>query len=456
MELKAIDLNNLNKIITNFGKDVSSASLPSLNSLNILHMRKLYSKKLLTATGFCLALNMQQANAQISDCSIFLLGNKIEAGVNWNGALGASTAPPTGSHANESTSLYNSPRCSGTLYTGISLGVIADPDEDGWTAGVTPFFGDFVLPGGSANEGWSLMYDGVQKNAWNTDAAIHDSIDNMSAYLYSYTDTAGVIEAKTQSSYNGMYVTQWVTLNKSKLYMNVEVLIENTTLAAAGDMYYMRWINPHNDPMTSSVPSPTNNKILYQVPDTGNRVVVTSRGSLYNNAFLALGTKDDRATAFIAKHVQVPNTNTIDYLNFGDTSCLYGVNDSVTANAAMGIIYNIGVLNSGGAAYLNMFYAFRPDVVNDGLYSNHVGIHNVYASGRQLTVFPNPVRKEFSIKGMDANDLLDIYDITGRQVGYERAGNYTFSIDGLTAGTYVGVVKNSEGVVKGRIRLQKL
>ena len=397
------------------------------------------------------------ASAQISDCSMFLLGDKIEAGVNWNGALGASAAPPTGSHANWSTSLYNSPRCTGSLYTGISLGVIADPDEDGWTTGATPFYGDFILPGG-ANEGWSLMFNGEQKNAWNSDAATHDSIDNMTAYIYGFTDTLNggtTIEAKTQSNYNGVYLTQFVTLNKSKLYMTITVIIENMSLSAAGDMYYMRWVNPHNDQSISGNAS-TWNRILYQAPDTGNRAVVTSRGSIYNNAYMALATKDFRATAFIDKHGQIPNANTIDLLNFGDTSCMYGLNDSLNTNAAIGIIYDLGTINSGGGAVLTYYYVFRPDILDEALYSNHLGVQNIGTQTAQFTAFPNPVQRSFSVQGMQPNDELVLFDITGRQVAYKTLSNNTYSIEELPAGAYVGMVKAQDGMTRGHIRLQKL
>lgn len=416
--------------------------------------RNISLSRLFTSLFSALLLSYGSVHAQISDCSIFLLGQKVEAGINWNGALGASTAPPAGSHANWSTSLYNSSHCSGTLYTGTSLAVIADPDEDGWTTGSIPFFGDFVLPGG-ANEGWSLMFNGVQKNAWNCDAATQDSIDGMSAYLYSYTDSAGLKIAKTQAVFNGLYITQWVFLDTSKLFLSFQVLIENTDLAAASDVYYMRMINPHNDPSIPT-PLPTWNRVLYQFPDTGSRSVVTSRGSTYNNAFLALGTKDTRAKAFIAKHAQLPNAVTVDYIDAEDTGFMYNVNDSVHANACMGIEYNLGLMNSGTGALMNFFYAFRPDAIEDAIYASHVGINDAIRSSRLLNAYPNPTQNNFWVTGMHSGDELLMFDITGRQVSYSHVTDNQYNIQELAPGTYVGMVKDKTGVIKGRLRLQKL
>lgn len=404
---------------------------------------------------FCVSiLASVSLKAQVSDCSIFLLGDEIEAGVNWNGALGASTSPPTGSHANWSTSLYNSPRCSGTLYTGISLGVIADPDEDGWTTGATPFYGDFILPGG-ANEGWSLMFNGTQINGWNSDAAFHDSIDNVSAYLYDYTNIDGVKSAKTQANYNGVYLTQWVNLDTTKLYMTVQVLIENTALAAASDVYYMRMVNPHNDQSLSTNPN-TWNKIEAAFPDTGNRAIVSSHGNVYNNAYMAMATKDDRASAFLGKHAQLPNVSTIDYIAFGDTNYLFHSGDSVYGNNCMGLVYNLGLMNSGMGALITLYYVFRPDVVDDAIYSNHLAVSNLQSSGNTYMLLPNPVNEHFKVSGLLRTDKIEIYDIMGRMLPFADEGNEQFNVSNLSTGSYIVVVRNPAGLIKARLRLQKL
>lgn len=387
--------------------------------------------------------------AQESNCNAFMIGNRVEMGINWNGAFGASTAPPVGSHANTSASLHNRAVCTGGLYTGTSLGIVADPAESGWAT----YFGDFVLPGG-AKEGWSLMFDGNQKNAWNSDAATQDSISNVSAYIYSYSDTLGIIETKTQAIFNGMYVTQWIDLDTSKLFFTVSVLIENTTLATAGDMYYMRTINPQNDQSLTSNPN-TWNKIETQNPDTGNRAIVSARGTVHNNAFLAMGTKDDRALSFITKHGQLPNANTLDYLYAIDTNFMYAVNDSVNSDASIGLVYQLGQIVSGGSAYFTFFYAFRPDVIDDALYSSHLAVTDIKTKAAHYHVFPNPIINSFRLLGIEQGDVVMLYDMIGRQMVCNNVAPNEFSINDIASGMYTIVIRDKTGLVKGRVPVQK-
>lgn len=411
--------------------------------------------KTLAATLF-LGAYSYTAQAQISGCSVFLLGKKVEVGVNWNGALGASTNPPTGAHGNWSTTLHTSSSCGNTTYTGISLAAVADPDEDGWSTGATSYYGDFILPGG-ANEGWSIMYNGEQTNLWNSDAATTDSIPGLFSSVYGYTDTSGKRIAITQAVYNGIYMTQWITLDTNKLFFSVSTLLENTTLATASDVFYMRFVNPHNDQAISSNPA-TWNRILYQYPpDTGQRAVVTSRGVAYNNAFMALGTKDPSAMAFIAKTRQKPDNTTIDNISTGtDAEYHYNVNDSVNANACMGLIFNVGNLVSGGGALINYFYAFRPDVIDDAIYSSSVGITKIERVVHEYTVFPNPVSSGFKLMGTQPNDQIEVFDMMGRHINHTKTGNYEYSIGDVAAGTYLVMVKSASGLITGRARLQKL
>ena len=370
-------------------------------------------------------------------------------GINWNGAFGSSTPPPTGSHANTSTSLYNRATCTGTIYTGTSLGIVADPDKSGWAT----YYGDFVLPG-NAQEGWSIMFDGNQKNAWNSDAAITDSINNVSSYIFSYSDTLGMVETKTQAVYNGIYVTQWIDLDTSKLFFTISVLIENTTLGTAGDMYYMRTINPHNDQSITGNPS-TWNKIIAQNPDTSNKAIVTAKGTIHNNAYLALGTKDDRALAFITRHSQLPNTNTLDYLYNIDTSLNYTVNDSSIANASIGLIYQIGQLVSGGSAYFTLFYAFRPDVIDDAISNSHLAVNNVTVTAPHYHLYPNPITNSFRLLGIEQGDVVMLYDMIGRQMACNKIAPNEFGINDIAPGTYTVIIKDKTGVVKGRVPVIK-
>ena len=396
------------------------------------------------------------AQAQISDCSIFVRGKKVEMGVNWNGAIGASTNPPTGSHGNWSTTLHTSSSCGNSTYTGISLGAVADPDEDGWNVGATSYYGDFILPGG-ANEGWSIMFNGIQRNMWNSNAATTDSIPGVFSYVFGYSDTGSKKVAVTQTVIQGIYMTQWLTLDTNKLFATVTCLIENTNLSTATEMYYMRFVNPHNDQAISSNPN-TGNRIMYQYPpDTGQRCVVTSRGNVYNDAFMALGTKDPSALSFIAKTRQIPDNTTIDNLSMGsDPEYYFGQGDSVNANACMGLLYNVGDMVSGGAALITLFYAFRPDVIDDAIYSSSVGIQKIEHYVHEYTAFPNPSNGNFRLMGLQQGDEIFVTDMMGKQIDCTKNGNVDFSLGDVAPGTYLVMIRDKAGYIKGRARLQKL
>ncbi len=391
--------------------------------------------------------------AQISNCNVFMVGNRLEVGINWNGAFGASTTPPAGTHGNTNTSLYTSGRCGGGQYNGTSLGFVADPDADGWSAGTNPYYGDFILPGG-ANEGWSIMIDGVQKNAWNTDAANADSIDGISSYIFGYTDTNGIITAKTQAVYNGIYITQFMTLDTSKLYFTVQALIENTNLSLANDIYFMRMIMPHNDQSISGNPN-TWCKILNQYPDTSSKAIVSATGTVHNTAFLAMGAKDPSATVFISKHSILPIVNTINAIASGDTNFIYTVGDSINSSTSMGLIYNVGPLTSGSFAVLNYFYAFRPDVIDDAISNIHLSVDDMIAKAVHYQVYPNPIVNSFKINGIERNDDVVLFDITGRQMACNSLGSNEFSTNDLAPGSYLLIIKDKTGRIKGRVPLQK-
>ena len=399
-----------------------------------------------------------KTNAQESNCNAFMLGNYLEIGINWNGAFGSSTTPPVGSHPTSTASLYNKASCGGGLFTGTSLGFVADPDHDGWTFGSPNYFGDYILPGG-AQEGWSIMADGVQKNSWNHDAATMDSIPGLVSYIMSYTDTGAILQTKTQAIDDGLYITQFITLDTSKLYFTVVVLIENTSLAAISDIYYMRTINPHNDQILSGSLE-TGNRIVYQVPpDTAHRSVVSARGTMYNSSYLALGTNDVRGEAFITKHSPLADAVTLDYLYYQDTNYTFGYNDSISGNTSIGLVYDVGILNSGTNAILTFFYAFRPDMIDEALtHAASVGVKANEIITKTYQVFPNPATNFFRVSGLAPFDELVVYDMMGNKRGqFVNAVNHNeFSIEDYTTGNYIVLIRDRKGNVKGKVLMQKL
>ena len=419
-------------------------------------MKKLYSQcgyvfivlLLLTAGGL---------QAQVSNCNGFIRGKYLECGINWNGAFGSSALPPAGYHPQSSTSLYNSSACGGILYTGSALGFVADPDKNGWTTGTPAYYGDYILPGG-VQEGWSIMASGVQYDAWNHNAASVDTLNGgLTNSVLSYSDSAGVRQVVSQGIVNGLYITQIVALDTTTLFFNVQVIIENTTLATFSNVFYMRTITPHNDEFSSGIGS-TVNQIEYTIPDTANRTVVTSRGTVNRNAYLAISTEDTRALGFICSGSSLPNSTTIDNIYAGDAAYLYGLHDSTTGSNAMGLIYGIGVMPSGSIITLNFIYAFSGSVIDSGASgpdTSHVGVPTVYTANYRL--FPNPVKNNFRVAGLLPGDHLDLYDVTGRQIqdAIESTGAGLFSLTNVAPGAYILLVRGEDGIIKTRLKLEK-
>ena len=84
-----------------------------------------------------------QLFAQMLNDEAFLKGNYFEIGLNGCGALGTIQTAPSGFHN-----------------TTPGLGIVADPDKDGWQTGNPTYFGDYFLPG-IPMEGWALQVNGT-------------------------------------------------------------------------------------------------------------------------------------------------------------------------------------------------------------------------------------------------------------------------------------------------------
>ena len=393
--------------------------------------------------------------AQIVNCNAFIKGNYLEAGVNWNGSFGSSTPPPSGYHPKMQSTLFNAAACGGSSRTDSAIGFVADPEKNGWYTGTVPAFGDYVLPG-SCQEGWSYMANGTQTDAWNQRAASSDSIGNgMTSSFMSYTDSGYVRRVKTQAIADGVYITQIYSIDSGKLFISCEVLIENTNLATVNNVLYMRTINPHNDQLLSSIGA-TKNKIEHALPDSLNRTVISTRGTVHTDAYLALATQDPRVVGFIYKNAGLPTSTTIDNIAGGDANYMYLQNDSNQLNTSIGLIFDLGSLVSGAGARINFIYAFHPSVIDSTLNTidSHLVVRNVDPNACSL--YPNPATSGFRIKGMQEGDVISIFDMMGRKVSEPSTGsNHYFSTGELIPGHYVVVITDKYGMAKARLPLQK-
>ena len=221
----------------------------------------------------------------------------------------------------------------------------------------------------------------------------------------------------------------------------------------------MRTINPHNDQILSGSLE-TGNRIVYQVPpDTAHRSVVSARGTMYNSSYLALGTNDVRGEAFITKHSPLADAVTLDYLYYQDTNYTFGYNDSISGNTSIGLVYDVGILNSGTNAILTFFYAFRPDMIDEALtHAASVGVKANEIITKTYQVFPNPATNFFRVSGLAPFDELVVYDMMGNKRGqFVNAVNHNeFSIEDYTTGNYIVLIRDRKGNVKGKVLMQKL
>ncbi|MGN6568003.1 MAG: T9SS type A sorting domain-containing protein [Flavipsychrobacter sp.] len=305
---------------------------------------------------------------QMDSCNVFLQGNYLEAGINWNGAFGTSSSAPVGYHPKGS--MGNMMDCHGVCYTGTAnLAFVADPDKDGWGFGSPyAYIGDYCLPG-IPQEGWSIMADGIQANAWDgygcgTSPGISDN--HISGGNVSYSASGSERIGAWEADFDSMTVAQIVTLDVNKLYVKVQIVLMNRGSVARKDVYYARSMDPDNTAAESGVYT-TINKIEGKLPNAQGRSLVSALG-LYitsaplSNTYLGLGTTDCRGKAFTVRGDYYPETGKLDSIygkfgGIGDT-VHYRMSGSDTADEAIGMVFKIGDLDAGQTTAINFYYIF--------------------------------------------------------------------------------------------------
>ncbi|MGN6567720.1 MAG: hypothetical protein ACTHJ0_07200, partial [Flavipsychrobacter sp.] len=324
---------------------------------------KLYSFSLLAALGALFIT--QSARAQLDSCNVFLQGNYIEVGINWNGAYGSSVSTPSGFHPKGPAGEINSPACGAVCVSnGKNLGFVADPDKDGWTFGSPyPYYGDYFLPG-TPQEGWSIMVDGVQADAWNQNGCGTTFPTGMTGSNISYSAVGKTRTGVWRGSYDSLTITQITTLDTNNVYFTVYITLVNKSSSTKHDLYYLRTLDPDNaEPETGNFS--TYNKIEYYLPNPQNRTLVsatgqTSTGGILSSAFLGLGTLDCRAKCFIIDAGLSPTAGTLDsmygkYEGKGDTAN-YQYTGTHTSDQGIGLVFKLG--NLAPSDSLTFAYAY--------------------------------------------------------------------------------------------------
>ena len=326
-------------------------------------MKYLNTFKIFAATIVVVFLSYG-AKAQLTSCNVFLQGNYIEVGINFNGAYGSGVAAPSGYHPKGGNVVYDSCSGSWTCPTfGTNLGFVADPDKDGWTSmaggAPWPYCGDYFLPG-TPHEGWSIQVDTLKGDSWNGYSCTKNIFSTgLTGGNMTYSSTGSKRSGLWQGYFDSLRITQVTFLDTANVFFTVKVTIANMGYVKKSNIYYMRQLDPDNDEPESSVGGGyiTDNSIDYQLPNTLNATLVSATGHSSTKAYLGLGTLDCRARCFIVKSSTsgpfgdlAPPTNAPSITTGGlddmyNYSSLYLYSGQSTGDQGIGLVYKLGDLN---------------------------------------------------------------------------------------------------------------
>ncbi|NDC41815.1 MAG: T9SS C-terminal target domain-containing protein, partial [Chitinophagia bacterium] len=410
-------------------------------------------------------------------------GNHAEVGINWMGSYGSTVDAPTGYHPHLTSSqmLNNSAACGGTPTTSTNfLGFVADPNYTNWTA----YFGDYYLPG-RPQEGWALEIMGHKLEAYTPTAqgTGTDSIVGLTGANISYTTTATGVSSTWEGVFDSVKITQVTSLDTGALFFTVNVTLTNLSAFPRDSVYYMRSIDPDNDVTMSGGSFTTSNYIDRQMPGgSDSLVVISTKGTIYPAAQLALATKDPRATGFIID-VGLEPADTVRLADIYSHSLpyLYHAGDSSIDDVGIGLVFNIGHLasvDSAGDSVLRtsaprhpansssfkLIYSFNTGLTTTFLTDTTHNVplmasNNATATGERISIFPNPSAGDFQVVGLSAGDKLEVYDLSGRLVMYDitylPSNRATRVLSGIPRGSYILVVKQDDGSIAYRQRIIK-
>ena len=312
--------------------------------------------------------------AQMVGDNIFLQGAFVEIGIAPNGGFGSTLNAPTGYHPNNpgGDSFYDP--ATGTVSSlSRNLGFVADYGADGWTVGTPPFFGDFYLPG-DPQEGWAIEINGVESDAYIPSYEFGPSgyTGNLSGTNISYSNSGGIIKGvwqgmDTTAGGGKLSIRQTTILDTTKLYFTINVVLTNTGSVPLNNIYYLRTVDPDNDE-TYSGDYTTINTIVDQLPDAGNKVLVSATGTMDTNAYLGLGTKDCRAKCMIYSD-GLTTDYSVDslYQYAGATGYYYTQGTVYTEDVGIGLDYNIGSIAPGDSTTLTYAYILNATYIDSAL-----------------------------------------------------------------------------------------
>ena len=296
--------------------------------------------------------------AQTSGTSIFFPGHWLEIGQAKNGSFGPGPAP---------AGYYP--------FTGTNLASVYDWGHDGWATGAPPFMGDYTYPG-TPFEGWSMQANGTRSDAFYTDGGstgtsftggltgANVAYSNLPGPVFCGAPTDRRLIGTWAGAASGLTIHTVTRLDSNASWVVMTTSFINNTAASIPGVYFWRTADPDNDETRSGY-FETNNFITHQNETADHPVMVSSYGTVYNQAYMALATKDCRAKAMIYDSWSpYPAAGGLDQVYAGTAGFLgttYYTLGQETADQdiAIGLIYNLGTIAAGDSAVISYAYIYN-------------------------------------------------------------------------------------------------
>ncbi len=334
-------------------------------------------QRLFSLLTLCLAVSNTLLAQMVGDC-VFLKGKYVEVGIAPNGGYGSTLPAPSNYHPNlagASFTFYDPGSATSTTSSNL-LGFVADYGRDGWTTGTPGYFGDFYLPG-TPQEGWAVHVGGVESEAYIPNYQFSfgppptgfSGTGTLTGTNLTYVNSGGVSRGIWQGNEGALHIRQTTTLDTNKLYFTVNVVLTNTGAAPLNNIYYLRTVDPDNE-QTQTGDFTTSNTITYQLPNPGNKVLVSAvgTGAFATNAYLGLGTKDCRAKCVIYDFGLDPGGNSLDAIyNQTVAGYMYNQGTNYVSDVGIGLVYNIGTIAAGDSTSLTYAYILNATYIDSAL-----------------------------------------------------------------------------------------
>ncbi len=285
---------------------------------------------------------------QMVSTSVFLQGQFLEIGMNPNGSFGTdySVSAPSGYH----------PHC----YSGSNLAEVYDLNHDGWTSGTPAYMGDYTLPG-TPYEGWEIQVSGTKYSAVAT--AVNVITNGGTGGIVSYQNFGGTAMANWSGAVAGgdLQINSTTQVDTFASWVLVKVNLTNVGSSPLTDIYYIRTCDPDNNVTWSGGTYSPGCAVTYQNDNRHRVLASTTTWSPYS--YFGLGAKDVRAGACFIVTWPIASTTDLSTIYIPPAAGSGGASD-----IAMGLLFNIGTLNSGAHTSFSYAYIFSGPVYIDSIF----------------------------------------------------------------------------------------